>query len=81
MRNALGLFAFFAVSHRRVSCYTVDGMTILLNPSRDFWKNTYSCFPNSNRSQTKIPTKKSLEFVFKSDQIGQGLHLPERRRR
>ena len=50
--------------------YMVDGTTIFLNPSRDFWKNMYSCFPNSNRSQTKIPTKKSLEFGFKTDQYG-----------
>jgi len=50
--------------------YTVEGTTIVLNPSRDFWQNTYSCFPNSNRSQTKTPTKKSLEFGFKTDQYG-----------
>ena len=50
--------------------YLVDGTTIFLNPSRDFWKNTYSCFPNSNRSQTKTPTKKSLEFRFKTDEYG-----------
>jgi len=50
--------------------YTVEGSTIFLDPSRDFWKNTYSCFPNSNRSQTKTPTKKSLEFGFKKDEYG-----------
>lgn len=50
--------------------YLVDGTTIFLNPARDFWKNTYSCFPNSNRSQTKTPTKKSLEFSFKKDEYG-----------
>ena len=50
--------------------YLVDGTTIFLNPSRDFWQNTYSCFPNSNRSQTKAPTKKSLEFRFKTDEYG-----------
>lgn len=50
--------------------YLVDGTTIFLNPSRDFWKNTYSCFPNSNRSQMKAPTKKSLEFRFKTDEYG-----------
>ena len=50
--------------------YMVDGTTIFLSPSRDFWKNTYSCFPNSNRSQTKDPTKKSLEFSFKRDEYG-----------
>ena len=50
--------------------YLVDGSTIFLNPSRDFWKNMYSCFPNSNRAQTKSPTKKSLEFGFKTDEYG-----------
>lgn len=50
--------------------YLVDGTTIFLNPSRDFWRNTYSCFPNSNRSQLKPPTKKSVEFGFKTDEYG-----------
>lgn len=52
--------------------YTVDGSTINLNPSRDFWRNTYSCFPNSNRAQTKTPTTKSVEFGFKTDEYGKG---------
>ena len=50
--------------------YMVDGTTIFLNPSRDLWRNMYSCFPNSNRSQLKTPTKKSLEFGFKTDEYG-----------
>jgi hypothetical protein len=50
--------------------YTVDGSTINLSPSRDFWRNTYSCFPNQNKSQTKTPTEKSLEFGFKTDEYG-----------
>ena len=50
--------------------YMVDGTTIFLNPSRDLWKSSYSCFPNSNRSEMKTPTKKSLEFGFKTDQYG-----------
>lgn len=50
--------------------YRVEGSTIFLSPSRDFWKNTYSCFPNSNKTQTKVPTKKSLEFAFKKDEYG-----------
>src|SRR6185369_13206709 len=25
--------------------YMVDGTTIFLNPSRDLWRNMYSCFP------------------------------------
>ena len=50
--------------------YMVDGTTIFLNPARDLWKNMYSCFPNSNRSEMKSPTKKSLEFGFKTDEYG-----------
>ena len=50
--------------------YMVDGTTIFLNPSRDAWKNMYSCYPNSNKSQLKTPTKKSLEFRFKTDEYG-----------
>lgn len=50
--------------------YLVDGTTIFLNPSRDLWRNMYSCSPNSNRSQTKTPTKKSLEVSFKTDEYG-----------
>jgi hypothetical protein len=50
--------------------YLVDGTTIFLKPSRDLWRNMYSCFPNSNRSETKTPTEKSLEFGFKTDQYG-----------
>lgn len=50
--------------------YMVDGTTIFLNPSSDVWKNMYSCYPNSNKSQSKAPTKKSLEFKFKTDEYG-----------
>src|ERR1043165_10080900 len=32
--------------------YLVDGTTIFLTPSRDFWKNTYWCFRNRHRPQT-----------------------------
>ena len=45
--------------------YLVDGTTIFLKPSRDFWRNTYSCFPNSNRSQEKAPTKNRLNLVLR----------------
>jgi hypothetical protein len=50
--------------------YSVDGSTITLNPSKDFWKNTYSCAPNSNKQQTKTPTRKTLEFGHKTDEYG-----------
>jgi hypothetical protein len=48
--------------------YSVNGTTIALNPSRDFWKNTNSCASSSNKQQTKTPTKKTLEFETKTDE-------------
>ena len=53
--------------------YSVDGSTIYLNPSRDFWKNTNSCAASGNKETTKTPTRKSLEFVTKNDEYGNEL--------
>jgi hypothetical protein len=50
--------------------YTVDGSTIQLNPSRDYWKNTNSCAASGNKETTKVPTKKSLEFQVRDDEYG-----------
>jgi hypothetical protein len=53
--------------------YTVDGSTISLNPSKDYWKNTNSCAASGNKETTKVPTKKTLEFQTKSDDYGNAL--------
>ena len=53
--------------------YTVNGTTINLEPSRDYWKNTNSCAASSNKETTKTPTKKSLEYVVKNDEYGNEL--------
>jgi len=53
--------------------YSVDGSTINLNPSRDFWKSTNSCAASGNKQTTKVPTPKSLEFETKVDDYGQQL--------
>ena len=53
--------------------YSVDGSTVSLNPSRDFWKNTNSCAASGNKQQTKTPTPKSLEFRTKLDDYGKQL--------
>ena len=53
--------------------YTVDGSTIHLDPTRDFWKNTNTCAASGNKQQTKTPTKKSVEFVVKEDDYGKTL--------
>jgi hypothetical protein len=53
--------------------YTVDGSTIYLNPSRDFWRSGNSCAASGNRETTKAPTKKTLEFERKEDEYGRQL--------
>lgn len=53
--------------------YSVDGSTISLNPSRDYWKNTNSCAASGNKESTKTPTRKSVEFVVKDDEYGKQL--------
>jgi hypothetical protein len=53
--------------------YTVDGSTIELSPSKDFWKSTNSCAASGNKQQLKTPTKKSLEYQLKTDDYGNEL--------
>src|SRR5687768_15892252 len=53
--------------------YSVNGSTISLNPSKDFWKNTNSCAASGNKETTKTPTKKSLQFQTKMDEYGSEL--------
>ena len=38
--------------------YRVNGSSVELEPSRDFWKNTNSCAPSSNKEQLKTPAAK-----------------------
>jgi len=50
--------------------YSVEGSTVHLNPSRDFWKNTNSCAASGNKQTTKAPTRKTLQFERRSDEYG-----------
>ena len=53
--------------------YNVEGSTINLNPSKDFWKNTNSCAPSSNKQQNKVPTKLSINYERRQDEYGKEL--------
>jgi len=53
--------------------YSVDGTTINLDPSRDFWRSSNSCAASGNKQTTKAPMPKSLEFQTKVDDYGQQL--------
>ena len=50
--------------------YSVDGSTIYLNPSKDFWRSSNSCAASGNKETTKAPTKKTLQFELKQDDYG-----------
>ena len=53
--------------------YSVDGSTIFLNPSRDFWRSGNSCAASGNKETSKTPTKKTLEFELKQDDYGKDI--------
>jgi hypothetical protein len=53
--------------------YSINGDTIDLNPSRDFWKSTNSCAASGNKQTTKTPTPKTIGYRFKTDDYGQKL--------
>src|SRR5262245_5382539 len=50
--------------------YRVEGSTIFLSPAKDLWKSTNSCAASGNRTQTKVPVKKSVEFRHQTDEYG-----------
>lgn len=51
--------------------YSVDGSTINLSPSKDYWKSTNSCAASANKESSKAPTKKTLQFEMGQDDYGQ----------
>ena len=50
--------------------YSVEGSTIALNPTRDYWKSTNSCAASATKEVLKDPTSKSVEFKVGTDQYG-----------
>jgi len=53
--------------------YAINGNTIELDPSRDFWRSTNSCAPSGNKEVMKTPTRKTVEFQRKTDDYGNSL--------
>ncbi len=50
--------------------YIVEGSTVHLSPSRDYWKNTNSCAASGNKETTKKPTRKTLRYERRRDENG-----------
>jgi hypothetical protein len=50
--------------------YEINGNQITLIPSKNFWRNTYSCSPASNKERDYVLERETLEFRTKTNEYG-----------
>lgn len=50
--------------------YEFDGTSITLIPSKNFWRNTYSCSPSSNKERNYKLDRQSYGVRTKTDEYG-----------
>lgn len=50
--------------------YEISGSKITLIPSKNFWRNTYSCSPASNKERDYVLDRETLEFRTKINEYG-----------
>jgi hypothetical protein len=48
----------------------IEGSQITFIPSKNFWRNTYSCSPNSNKERDYVLEKETYEWRTKEDEYG-----------
>lgn len=53
--------------------YVIDGSTITLIPSKNFWRNSFSCYPKNNSEKNYTLTKETYELSFKTNEYNQEL--------
>ncbi len=53
--------------------FEINGSTITLVPSKNFWRNTYSCSPASNKERDYVLDRETFEFRTKTDEYGKTL--------
>jgi hypothetical protein len=53
--------------------YQISGSQITLIPSKNFWRNQYSCAPNSNKERDYTLERETYEFRTKQDEYGKTL--------
>lgn len=49
---------------------TVDGDQITLVPSKNFWRNTYSCSPRSNKEKNHVLENETFTWRLTEDEYG-----------
>jgi hypothetical protein len=50
--------------------YEINGSTMTLIPSKNFWRNQNSCAPNSTKERDYTLERETLEFRTKTDEYG-----------
>jgi hypothetical protein len=53
--------------------YQISGSQITLVPSKNFWRNQYSCAPSSNKERDYTLERETYEFRTKQDEYGKTL--------
>jgi hypothetical protein len=53
--------------------YQISGSQITLTPSKNFWRNQYSCAPNSNKERDYTLERETYDFRTKTDEYGKTL--------
>ena len=53
--------------------YQISGNQITLIPSKNFWRNMYSCAPSSNKERDYTLDRETYEFRTKQDEYGKTL--------
>lgn len=53
--------------------YQISGSQITFIPSKNYWKNTYSCAPSSNKERDYTLERETYQFRTKQDEYGKTL--------
>lgn len=53
--------------------YKISGNQITFTPNKNYWKNTYSCAPNSNKEKNYTLEQETYTFRTKQDEYGKTL--------
>ncbi len=53
--------------------YEISGTQITLIPSKNFWRNQYSCSPASNKERDYVLDRETYDFRTKTDEYGKTL--------
>jgi hypothetical protein len=62
-----------ALFNQKAGKVEVEGNQITFVPSKNFWRNTYSCSPASNKEKDYVLDKETYQWRTKTDEYGKKL--------